>query len=144
MVQSGRRAVYEPAAHAWEKPTPSNETEYRRKVRMFEHCWLIVVRGKMLRRLGPVYWLEVVSHRQLRYSSGILHLVLLATSLALVTHGWIYDLVLAGQLVLLAAAAAGVGIARYYVLVSWATVVALVNYLRRGVPATWEVAEGTR
>jgi cellulose synthase/poly-beta-1,6-N-acetylglucosamine synthase-like glycosyltransferase len=23
MVQSGRRAVYEPAAHAWEKPTPS-------------------------------------------------------------------------------------------------------------------------
>jgi cellulose synthase/poly-beta-1,6-N-acetylglucosamine synthase-like glycosyltransferase len=144
MVQSGRRAVYEPAAHAWEKPTPSNETEYRRKVRMFEHCWLIVVRGKMLRRLGPVYWLEVVSHRQLRYSSGILHLVLLATSLALVTHGWIYDVVLAGQLVLLAAAAAGVGIARYYVLVSWATVVALVNYLRRGVPATWEVAEGTR
>ena len=144
MVQSGRRAVYEPAAHAWEKPTPSNETEYRRKVRMFEHCWLIVVRGKMLRRLGPVYWLEVVSHRQLRYSSGILHLVLLATSLALVTHGWIYDVVLAAQLVLLAAAAAGVGIARYYVLVSWATVVALVNYLRRGVPATWEVAEGTR
>ena len=42
MVQHGRRAVYEPDAHAFEKPTPSNETEYRRKVRMFEHCWLIV------------------------------------------------------------------------------------------------------
>ncbi len=55
MVQHGRRAVYEPGAHAWEKPTPSNETEYRRKVRMFEHCWLIVLRGKMLRRLGPLY-----------------------------------------------------------------------------------------
>jgi cellulose synthase/poly-beta-1,6-N-acetylglucosamine synthase-like glycosyltransferase len=144
MVQRGRRAVYEPDAHAWEKPTPSNETEYRRKVRMFEHCWLIVLRGKMLRRLGPLYWLEVVSHRQLRYSSGILHLVLLATSLALVTHGWVYDLVLAAQLLLLTAAAAGVGIARYYVLVSWATLVALWNYLRRGVPATWEVAEGPR
>jgi cellulose synthase/poly-beta-1,6-N-acetylglucosamine synthase-like glycosyltransferase len=144
MVQRGRRAVYEPAAHAWEKPTPSNETEYRRKVRMFEHCWLIVLRGKMLRRLGPLYWLEVVSHRQLRYGSGILHLVLLATSLALLTHGWVYDVVLAAQLVLLAAAAAGVGIARYYVLVSAATLVALWNYLRRGVPATWEVAEGTR
>jgi cellulose synthase/poly-beta-1,6-N-acetylglucosamine synthase-like glycosyltransferase len=144
MVQRGRRAVYEPDAHAWEKPTPSNETEYRRKVRMFEHCWLIVLRGKMLRRLGPLYWLEVVSHRQLRYSSGILHLMLLATSLALVTHGWVYDLVLAAQLLLLTAAAAGVGIARYYVLVSWATLVALWNYLRRGVPATWEVAEGPR
>ena len=45
---------------------------------------------------------------------------------------------------LLAAAAAGVPIARYYTLVTWATVVALWNYLRRGVPATWEAAEGTR
>ena len=40
---------------------------------MFEHCWLIVLRGKMLRRLGPVYLLEIVSHRLLRYGSGILH-----------------------------------------------------------------------
>jgi cellulose synthase/poly-beta-1,6-N-acetylglucosamine synthase-like glycosyltransferase len=144
MVQRGRRAVYEPDAHAWEKPTPSNETEYRRKVRMFEHCWLIVLRGKMMRRLGPVYWLEIVSHRLLRYGSGILHVVLLAASIALVAHGWVYDAVLAAQLLLLVAAAAGVGIARYYVLVTWATLVSLANYLRRGVPATWEVAEGTR
>jgi cellulose synthase/poly-beta-1,6-N-acetylglucosamine synthase-like glycosyltransferase len=138
MVQNGRRAVYEPEAHAWEKPTPSNETEYRRKVRMFEHCWLIVLRGRMFRRLGPLYGLEIVSHRLLRYGSGVLHVVLLATSLALVTHGWVYDVVLAGQIALLLAAAAGVGIARYYVLVSWATLVALSNYLRRGVPATWQ------
>ncbi len=144
MVQHGRRAVYEPAAHASEKPTPSNETEYRRKVRMFEHCWLIVLRGKMLRRLGPLYALEIVSHRLLRYGSGLLHVVLLAASLALVTHGWVYDVVLGAQLLLLIAAAVGVGIARYYVLVTWATLVSLWNYLRRGVPATWEVAEGTR
>ncbi|HEV2592348.1 MAG TPA: hypothetical protein VGU02_10695, partial [Gaiellaceae bacterium] len=144
LVQHGRRAVYEPAAQAFEKPTPTNETEYRRKVRMFEHCWLIVLRGRMLRRLGPLYLLEIVSHRLLRYGSGILHILLLASSLALVTHGWPYIVVLAGQLALFVAAAAGVGIARYYTLVSWATVVALWNYLRRGVPATWELAEGTR
>jgi cellulose synthase/poly-beta-1,6-N-acetylglucosamine synthase-like glycosyltransferase len=144
MVQRGRRAVYEPKANAFEKPTPTNETEYRRKVRMFEHCWLIVLRGKMLRRLGPVYRIEIISHRHLRYASGLLHLLLLASSVALVTHGWIYQVVLAAQLVLVAAAAVGVGIARYYVLVTAATVVALWNYLRRGVPATWKVAEGTR
>jgi cellulose synthase/poly-beta-1,6-N-acetylglucosamine synthase-like glycosyltransferase len=140
MVQHGRRAVYEPAAQAFEKPTPSNETEYRRKVRMFEHCWLIVLRGRMLRRLGALYGLEIVSHRHLRYASGVLHLALLATSLALIAHGWVYDVALGLQLGLLAAAAVGVGIARYYVLVSWATVVALWNYLRRGVPAGWEPA----
>ena len=144
MVQHGRRAVYESEAHAWEKPTPSNESEYRRKVRMFEHCWLIVLRGKMLGRLGLLYGLEIVSHRILRYASGVLHVVLLATSFALVAQGWVYDAVLAAQLALLAAAALGVDIARYYALVTWATVVSLVNYLRRGVPATWDVPEGTR
>ena len=144
MVQRGRRAVYEPTAVAFEKPTPSNETEYRRKVRMFEHCWLILLRGRMFRRLGPLYALELVSHRLLRYTSGLLHVVLLAASIALVTHGWIYDVVLGAQLGLLAAAAVGVGIARYYVLITLATIVSLWNYLRRGVPATWEAAEGTR
>jgi cellulose synthase/poly-beta-1,6-N-acetylglucosamine synthase-like glycosyltransferase len=144
MVQAGRRAVYEPEARAFEKPTPTNESEYRRKVRMFEHCWEITLRGSMLKRLPPGYLIEVISHRLLRYGSGLLHLVLLATSVALVGEGLIYQLALAAQLLLLVAAAAGVGIARYYVLVTWATVVALWNYLRRGVPATWEAAEGTR
>jgi cellulose synthase/poly-beta-1,6-N-acetylglucosamine synthase-like glycosyltransferase len=144
MVQHGRRAVFEPEAVAWEKPSKDIEDEYRRKVRMFEHCWLIVLRGKMLRRLGPTYLLEIVSHRHLRYASGLLHLVLLGSSIALVRDGVIYDVVLAAQLLLLLAAALGIGIARYYVLVTWATVVSLVRYLRFGVPAVWAKAEGTR
>ena len=69
---------------------------------MFEHCWLIVLRGKMLRRQPLGYPLELVSHRHLRYASGLLHIALLATSLALVTHGWVYDVVLAAQLLLFA------------------------------------------
>ena len=138
MVQRGRRAVYEPSALAFEEPTPTNETEYRRKVRMFEHCWLITLRGSMLRRLPPLYGLQVVSHRLLRYGSGVLHIALLASSLALAGEGPLYLVVLAGQLALLGAAAARVGIARYYVLVTWATVVSLANYLRRGVPAAWD------
>jgi cellulose synthase/poly-beta-1,6-N-acetylglucosamine synthase-like glycosyltransferase len=144
MTQRGRRAVYEPAAVAFEKPTPTNETEYRRKVRMFEHCWLIVLRGRMLRGQPPLYLLQLLSHRHLRYASGLLHLVLLAACIALVGQTWASDLVLLAHVVLGLAALSGVGIARYYVLVTWATVVSLWNYLRRGVPATWEAAEGTR
>jgi hypothetical protein len=113
-------------------------------VRMFEHCWLIVIRGRMLRRLGPTYLLEMLSHRHLRYGSGVLHVILLGSSIALVTGGLAYQLALGAQLALLLAAAVGVGIARYYVLVTWATVASLVNYLRAGVPAVWEKAEGTR
>jgi cellulose synthase/poly-beta-1,6-N-acetylglucosamine synthase-like glycosyltransferase len=137
MVQRGRRAVYEPQALAFERPTSTNESEYRRKVRMFEHAWLIVLRGRMLRGQRPGYLLALLSHRHLRYASGLLHLVLLGSSLALLGHGIIYAVFLGLQLGLLAAALAGVGIARYYVLITWATVAALWNYLRRGVPATW-------
>jgi cellulose synthase/poly-beta-1,6-N-acetylglucosamine synthase-like glycosyltransferase len=144
MVQRGRRAVYEPEANSYEKATPTNEDEYRRKVRMFEHCWAIVAEGKMLRGLRPLYLLEVLSHRHLRYASGVLHLVMLGTNVALLGRGTLYAVTLGLQLGLLLAALVGVGIARYYVLISWATVVALWNYLRRGVPTTWDVAEGTR
>jgi cellulose synthase/poly-beta-1,6-N-acetylglucosamine synthase-like glycosyltransferase len=146
MVQRGRRAVYDPEALAFEKPTPELETEYRRKVRMFEHCWLIVIKGKMLRRLPPGYLVEILSHRHLRYGSGLLHLLLLAVNVALVAEraGTVYDVALGVQVVFLALAAAGAGLPRYYALVTWATVVALWNYLRRGVPATWDAAEGTR
>jgi cellulose synthase/poly-beta-1,6-N-acetylglucosamine synthase-like glycosyltransferase len=137
MVQHGRRAVYEPEALASERPTPTNESEYRRKVRMFEHAWLIVLRGRMLRRQPPGYFVALLSHRHLRYASGVLHLVLFATSIALLGQSQVYAVFLGLQLGLLAAALAGVGLARYYVLITWATVVALWNYLRRGVPATW-------
>jgi cellulose synthase/poly-beta-1,6-N-acetylglucosamine synthase-like glycosyltransferase len=144
MVQRGRRAVYEPQANAYEKATPTNEDEYRRKVRMFEHCWAIVLEGKMLRRLRPLYLIEILSHRHLRYASGLLHLVFLATSIALIGHGTVYAVALGLQLGVLLAALVGVGLPRYYVLITWATVQSLFNYLRRGVPSTWDVAEGTR
>ena len=137
MPQRGMRAVYEPEARASERPTPSNETEYRRKVRMFEHCWLIVLRGRMLRGQPLGYRVALISHRHLRYASGVLHLVLLAATIVLLGEGVIYEVALGLQLGLLAAFFARVGIARYYVLVTWATVVSLWNYLRRGVPATW-------
>jgi cellulose synthase/poly-beta-1,6-N-acetylglucosamine synthase-like glycosyltransferase len=152
MVQRGRRAVYEPEAVSYEKASRDLEDEYRRKVRMFEHCWLIVLRGRMMRGLGPVYLVEVISHRLLRYGSGLLHLVLLGTSLALLREGLVYEVVLGVQVAGLLLALAGrlrlpvpgAAIAYYYVLVTWATVRALARYLRFGVPAVWEKAEGTR
>ena len=152
MVQRGRRAVYEPEAIAFEKPARDQEDEYRRKVRMFEHCWAIVAEGRMLRRLDRLYLLQIVSHRHLRYASGALHVTLLVASAVLALRGPAYRAAFAGQLAVLALAAAGrarlpvpaAGLAYYYCLVTWATVVALVGYVRSGVPAVWEKAEGTR
>ena len=155
MVQAGGRAVYEPRAHAFEKPSTDTEEEYRRKVRMFEHCWLIVIRGKMLRRLPPLYWLMLVSHRHLRYLTGLLHIAALVLNIDLVARHpgsvlyWVTLAAQAGALLLGLAGKARVkvpfaALAWYYLLVSWATTKALLNYLRRGVPPVWEKAAGTR
>jgi cellulose synthase/poly-beta-1,6-N-acetylglucosamine synthase-like glycosyltransferase len=151
-VQHGQRAVYDPEARAWDRPARDLEDEYARKVRMFEHCWLILLRGGMLRRVGPLYLFELVAHRVLRYASGLLHLLLLATSLALVSSGLVYELVLAAQIAVLVLAFAGrlrlpipgAAVAYYYVLVTWATVAGLFRYVRFGVPPVWEKVEGTR
>jgi cellulose synthase/poly-beta-1,6-N-acetylglucosamine synthase-like glycosyltransferase len=144
LVQRGRRAVVDADAIAWERPARDVEDEYRRKVRMFEHCWLILLRGRMLRGVGSGYAVQLVSHRHLRYASGLLHVLLLVASLALARRGAAYRAVLGAQVALLAAAAVRPGVARYYVLVTWATVPALRNYLRAGVPPVWEKAAGTR
>ena len=144
LVQRGRRSVVEPEALAWEKPARDISDEYRRKIRMFEHCWLILLQGRMLHGLGPLYTLQMVSHRHLRYSSGALHVLLLASSAALAPTGRVYRAALGAQLAVLGAATARSGIARYYVLVTWATLPALRNYLRAGVSPVWEKAEGTR
>jgi cellulose synthase/poly-beta-1,6-N-acetylglucosamine synthase-like glycosyltransferase len=154
MVQNGYRAVYEPRARATESMTTDIEDEFRRKVRMFEHAWLMLFRGRMFRlRVGPVYWMELVSHRLLRYWSGPLHVALLASSTLLASHGAVYavalglqlaGLMLVGLSILARGRIRPLRILHYYLLVTLATLIALGGYLRRGVPATWDKAAGTR
>jgi glycosyltransferase involved in cell wall biosynthesis len=153
MVQRGKRAVYEPAAVAIESASSEPEDEYERKVRMVAQSWGHVLSGRMLRRTSPLYMLELVSHRLLRYGSGILHIALLASSAALVPRGGgVYRVVFAGQLAALGLVVAGrlrvklpgAGIAYYYFLVTRATFDGLVRYLRRGTPVVWAKADGTR
>ncbi len=155
MVKRGFRAVYAPQAVALEKMTTDLSDEFRRKVRMFGHCWVLVLHGRMfgLRALGPLYWVEMISHRLLRYASGLLHLALLATSLVLAfSAGGVYAVLLAlhvlfGLCVLASIALRGrvrlLALPHYYLLVTVATLLAIGDVFR-GVPAVWERAEGTR
>ena len=105
--------------------TPTSRTEYRRKVRMFEHCWVIVCAARCCGGVRRSTSSSSSRTGYLRYGSGLLHLVLLATSVALASRGRASTRsLLAAQLALLAAAAAAAsGSPRYYVLVTWATVV---------------------
>jgi hypothetical protein len=120
---------------------------------MMSHTWPIVLRGGMLSPRGydPLYALMILSHRIVRYLTPFLHLLALATSIALIGQGWVYAAAVAVQVaVLLAAVAARVIpakpllIARYYVLSTASLAAGLWDWLRHGTSAGWEPAEGTR
>ncbi len=153
MVKRGWLALYAPGAHAFEKMVPTIEGEFARKRRMMSHGWPILVRGGILSPRGydPGYALMVVSHRVLRYATPFLHLIVLATSLALVRRGRVYAGAVALQAGLVLAAlfaaltpARPLLVARYYVFTTAALAAGLWDWLAHGTLAGWEPAEGTR
>jgi cellulose synthase/poly-beta-1,6-N-acetylglucosamine synthase-like glycosyltransferase len=153
LTKRGWRAAFEPGAVAREPMAATLGSEFRRKRRMLAGAWATMLRHGMLspRGYGPAYAFEILSHRALRYLSPFLHLVALGTNLALLGEGTLYVVTLACQLALIVAAAVApivplraFRIARYYVAVTAASAAGLWDYLRRGVPHTWEKAEGTR
>jgi hypothetical protein len=152
LVKRGWRAVYEPAARAAERPVATLEHEFRRKRRMMSHAWPAVLGGGLLdpRGYGPLYGLEIYSHRALRYATPFLHVIAFGTNLALVGRGGVYVATFVVQLTVLAAALAArkgrprlFGLCRYYVLMTASLAAGLWDWARHGTPATWE-REGVR
>jgi cellulose synthase/poly-beta-1,6-N-acetylglucosamine synthase-like glycosyltransferase len=150
--RTGLRAVYEPAAVAVEPAAATTSDEWARKVRMLSRSWGDLLLGGMLdpRRQPPGYFAELLSHRLLRYSSGLLHVFLLACCLALAPVSRSARALLAAHAAGAAVAVAGrrgvplAGFAWYYVVVTAASVAGLARMLRDGPQATWTPVEGTR
>jgi cellulose synthase/poly-beta-1,6-N-acetylglucosamine synthase-like glycosyltransferase len=150
--RAGLRAVYEPGAVAVEPAAPTTSDEWARKVRMLSRSWGDLVRGGMLDPRGqpPSYFAALVSHRLLRYSSGLLHVALLACCVALAPVSASARALLAAHICGAALALAGrrgvplAAFAWYYVVVTAASVAGLARMLRDGPQATWTPVEGTR
>ncbi|MFA4927494.1 MAG: glycosyltransferase [Patulibacter sp.] len=165
VVRAGLLAVDRPTAKASEPMVPSIDGEWRRKRRMMNQAWRVVLRGGEgggLRQgiLDPTglpipYLLAIVSHRWLRYASPFLHLLAYAAGLALLLARGrrtpLHVLLLAAHLAVpLGAAAASrfpwrpLLLCRYYVLMTASIAAGLSDHLRHGTPAGWDPAEGTR
>ncbi len=153
LAKRGLRAVYEPEARASEPMAPTIEGEFRRKRRMMAGAWNTILNTKLLspRGYSPLYALEIYSHRLLRYATPLLHLIAIATNVALVGEGALYVVTLIAQGAFATAALLGgviplapLLVARYYAAVTAASAVGLWDLLRHGVPHTWESVEGTR
>ena len=120
---------------------------------MLPWSWRYLFEAGPLRGVPPMYLFELLSHRVLRYASGFLHVGLLvdAHRARRARAGSTRPrsprrrsgslLAAAGKLKL---RVPGAGIAWYYLLMTAATMAALVRYLREGAPLMWEKAEGTR
>ncbi|MFL5827221.1 MAG: glycosyltransferase [Thermoleophilaceae bacterium] len=153
LAKRGLRSLYQPRALAQEKMVPTIEGEFRRKRRMMSRAWGTVLEGGMLSPLGysPLYAYEIFSHRILRYASPFLHVLAFAANIALLGSGWVYAVTFTAQCALLVAAALApfvrarpLALAYYYVTMTASIAAGLVDWLRRGMPLTWEKPEGTR
>lgn len=95
-VRAGSLAVDRPTAQASEPMVPTVDGEWRRKRRMMNQAWRVVLhggeddglRGGILDPTGlpPAYLAALVSHRWLRYASPFLHLVAYAAGLVLLVR----------------------------------------------------------
>ncbi len=153
LAKRGLRSIYVPEALAEERMVPTLGGELRRKRRMMVGLWDIVIGEGMAspRGYGALYGFQIASHRILRYATPLLHLLALATNIALLGQGLVYTLTLAAQVALIAAALlaplaplAPLRVCRYYVMVTASIALGLWDRLRQGPPAAWEKAEGTR
>jgi cellulose synthase/poly-beta-1,6-N-acetylglucosamine synthase-like glycosyltransferase len=143
----GLRSVYEPEAVAREQALSTAQAEWGRKVRMLSRAWAEVLRGGMLDPRGqpPFYFTALVSHRLVRYASGVLHLTLFGASLGLAHRDRAARVLLALQLGFLGLGLAGrrrrglplADAAWYYTVVTAASVAGLARALTRGPHVTW-------
>jgi cellulose synthase/poly-beta-1,6-N-acetylglucosamine synthase-like glycosyltransferase len=153
MVKRGWRAIYVSDARATEKMAPTIEGEFARKRRMARRTWPTVFSSGLIspRGYSPLYALMIFSHRLLRYLVPFLHVLALATNIALLGRGSIYVVTLALQLSLALGAALAplvparlLLVARYYVVTNWALAAGLWDWLRGERSPVWETVEGTR
>jgi len=154
LTKRGWRPIYEPSAIAEELMAPTIEGEFRRKRRMMWGVWDAMFGWGMLspRGYSPLYYWEILSHRLCRYLTPWLHLIALATNVALLGSGIVYSVTFAAQigLILLGLIGWQTGfrpgkIAFYYLTVTASIAAGAWDRVRAGkVPIGWEKVEGTR
>lgn len=152
---NGKRALYNEDALAFEKAGSTTSDEFKRKVRMQRRI-LTNIRTN-LRRLNifKYGWFSFFhfNHKTLRFLQAFFHIVLFISNIFLIRQGFIYKLILLGQIVFIILAALGqaskskkkiVYFPRYYSMMMLAQILGAKNELTGKSAATWEKAESTR
>ncbi|QDV26828.1 glycosyltransferase family 2 protein [Aureliella helgolandensis] len=103
VMRAGRRVVYESAAKATESGTPTARQEFARRTRIAAGAVQLLKRRQVPRWTQPILWLQFISHKLLRWTSPLLLLILAVSNVCLILRGLHYQLLLALQILGLAA-----------------------------------------
>jgi cellulose synthase/poly-beta-1,6-N-acetylglucosamine synthase-like glycosyltransferase len=150
--EAGLRTVLEPAAVCFEDTLEHSRSELAMRVRVgIRSINALVHERRMLNpfHCGVFAW-QLWSHKALRYASPFFWLAALITNLGLLGDGWIYQVMLAGQLAILllgtlgffqSTQSQGGGLLRkpyYFVLTNLASLLATVKFLRGERMIVWK------
>ncbi|TCP09681.1 glycosyltransferase family 2 protein [Caldimonas thermodepolymerans] len=141
VVAQGLRVVFEPRAHAYDRPSRAPQQERLRKVRTLAgNFQLMALYPQLLLPWRNPIWWQFVSHKLMRLVAPLEMLVLLLANLALLPAGRFYQACFALQLLgyalpLLGALVPAVGrwkptkIARAFLLLNWCVVLGAREFL---------------
>jgi len=102
IFKKGYKTLYEPEAIAWETTAENSQEEFLRRVRIVTRCIHSFLKDKSLYSLlNPfrygIFSLQLLSHRVLRWFSGILLILIFLLNILLLNKGSIYNLTMLGQ-----------------------------------------------
>ncbi len=154
VVRAGYRCVYEPAARSSERAADTFRKEFRRKVRIVNRAWRATMRMREL--LNPLrfglFSVMLISHKLLRWLAPFFLVGLLASNVALLDQGPLYQLALGLQVACYALALSGLALRNrrslpallsvpfYFALVNAASATGIVDAWRGKTYTTWNSA----
>jgi poly-beta-1,6-N-acetyl-D-glucosamine synthase len=101
VLRANYRIVYDGSAQAVESGTPTTRQEFARRVRIAAGAVQLLRRWNVPRISQPVYWIQFVSHKLLRWISPILFVLLFTTNCLLLTRNAWYQASLLLQVVVI-------------------------------------------
>jgi len=151
IVRRGYRVLFEPCARVCDLPPTTARQEFTRKVRTLAGNFQLFSRETWL--LNPTrnrLWWQTISHKVLRLFFPPLQLTALAANIVLAGTAPLYQLALLAQMLFYAGAIVGC-VLQYsgkkfwpatfpytFCLLSWATIVGLIRFIRGSQRVTWE------
>jgi cellulose synthase/poly-beta-1,6-N-acetylglucosamine synthase-like glycosyltransferase len=150
IVRKGYRVLFEAEARAHDLIPTNPREDFIRKARTIAGMFQLFARQPwILNPLRSRVWFRALSHKALRLTIPVLHLLMVAANLALISSLW-YQVIFAGQVMFYGAAIAGhfqlrsprrrmlFTIPHTMCLLGWATVVGLGRFVARRQRVTWE------